>query len=85
MKGVEEMIIKEGDKVNVLTGKYKGQNVRITSIHVGFTPTGYSCTTRDNAEIFLFETEIQSMYTHDIKMLRSGNETQTIKTKDIHA
>ena len=63
------MKFQKGEKVNVLVGKYKGQNVHIFDIHPAFTPCGYSCKANNGKELFYREDELQSMYQHDIAML----------------
>lgn len=63
------MKFQKGEKVNVLAGKYKGQNVHIFDVHINFNPIGYSCKTNNGKELFLYETEIQSIYQHDIAVL----------------
>ena len=58
------------EKVNVTKDcPYKGQNVIIKEIHISFNPTLYTCKAKNGKLIALYETEIQSMYQHDIKML----------------
>ena len=58
------------EKVNVTKDcAYKGQNVIIKEIHISFNPILYTCQAKNGKLIALYETEIQSMYQHDIKML----------------
>jgi hypothetical protein len=66
-----------GEKVNVTgEGKYKGQNVFIKEIHVGFNPVLYSCEALNGCMIALYETEIQSIYQHDMEMLTIWNSNK---------
>jgi len=58
-----------GKKVNVLVGKYKGQNVHITEIHISFKPIQYSCEASNGKILLLGENEIQSMYQRDKEMV----------------
>ena len=59
-----------GEKVNVLAGKYAGQNVIIFDIHIRFKPVQYSCKATNGKEILLGEDEIQSMYQHNMAMMK---------------
>lgn len=63
------MKFQKGEKVNVLAGKYRGENVHIFDIHVGFNPVHYSCKALNGKALLFREDELQSMYQHDIRML----------------
>ena len=59
-----------GEKVNVIKDcNYNGENVIIKDIHISFNPIIYTCQSKNGKLIALYETEIQNMYQHDIKML----------------
>ena len=64
------MLYQKGDKINILVGRYAGQNAIIFDIHVGFNPVHYSCKTVNGTELLYREDEIQSMYSHDMEMLK---------------
>jgi len=52
-------------------GKYKGRKVEITDRHIGHTPVLYSCKVMaNNAEIALYENELETVYQHDMEMLK---------------
>jgi len=59
-----------GNKVNVLAGKYLGQNVIIEDIHINFKPAMYTCRATNGKLILLGENELQSMYAHDTSMMQ---------------
>lgn len=63
------MKFQKDEKVNVLVGKYKGENVHIFDIHIGFNPVHYSCRSLDGKELLFREDELQSIYQHDMQML----------------
>jgi hypothetical protein len=69
------MKFSNGEKVNVIKeGKWKGQNVHVFGVHTIHDPTLYSVRTNEGKELAFYETEVQSMYQHDIAMLKLWNE-----------
>ncbi len=59
-----------GEKVKATTGKYAGQSVIIEGWAGANTPTLYLCPCLNGLEIALHENELESLYEHDMRMLR---------------
>lgn len=60
-----------GEKVKVIKKcKYDGQSVIIEEIHTSFNPVLYSCKALNGKEVAFYETELQSLYQHDMEMLK---------------
>ena len=65
------MKFKIGDKVKVdYDCKWDKQTVHVTDIHMGFYPVLYSCKALDGTKLAFFENELQSLYEHDMDMLK---------------
>lgn len=61
-----------GEKVKVIKENcpYSGQSVIIENVHFRYNPILYSCLTVNGVLVAFYETELQSLYEHDMKMLK---------------
>lgn len=64
------MRFQKGEKVKICAGKYRGYSAHIYQIHIGFKPVHYSCKSIDGKDLLYREDELQSLYQHDIEMLK---------------